>query len=257
MIAEAIVVQNRRIATRLDDSVVRVFEGRERLIRRARGYAPAPIALHTPAAELLACGADLKNAFCLTRDRYAVLSQHIGDLENLETLRFFEETLDHMKRFFRLTPRAAAHDLHPGYLSTRFAREMSGLPPIPVQHHHAHIASCMADNGLDGTVLGVAFDGTGYGADGNLWGGEFLVCDYSGFTRAAHLRYTVQSGGDTSVRQPWRMALAYLHDAFDGGRAPAGIPLFSAVPPRDVGLAVHMMERRVNSVLSSSCSAAV
>ncbi len=251
-IADAIVVHNRPIETRLDDSVVRVFEGRERLVRRARGYAPAPIALHTPAAELLACGADLKNAFCLTRGRHAILSQHIGDLENLETLRFFEETLEHMKRFFGLTPSAAAHDLHPGYLSTRYAREMSGLPPIPVQHHHAHIASCMADNGLDGSVLGVAFDGTGFGADDNLWGGEILGCDYSGFTRAAHLRYIVQSGGDTSVRKPWRMALSYLDDAFDGAPPLESLPLSSSFAPGDVSIALRMIRRRLNSVLSSS-----
>src|SRR5262249_42647999 len=142
------------------------------------------------------------------------LSQHIGDLENFETLVFFEETLANLKKLFRVEPRAVAHDLHPQYLSTQFAQRLLLEPKIGVQHHHAHIASCMAENHLVGKVIGVAFDGTGYGTDGKIWGGEFLVADYQGFERRAHLRYVPLPGGDAAVRQPWRMAMSYLRDTF-------------------------------------------
>ena len=164
---------------RADDSVVRVFEQRERVLRRSRGYVPHPVDLGIELQEILACGAELKNTFCLTKGRYAILSQHIGDLENFETLVFFEETLANLKKLFRVEPRAVAHDLHPQYMSTQFALRLSLQPKIAVQHHHAHIASCMAENHLSGKVIGVAFDGTGYGTDGKIWGGEFLVADIS------------------------------------------------------------------------------
>ncbi len=147
-LADYFLFHNREIQTRVDDSVVRTFEGREYPVRRSRGFAPDPIDLGMPVREILACGGELKNTLCLTKDHYAILSPHIGDLENLETMEFFREALAHLKRFFRVSPEAAAHDLHPNYLSTRFALEESGLPAIGVQHHHAHIASCMADNGL-------------------------------------------------------------------------------------------------------------
>ncbi len=213
-VADWFVFHNRDIYMRADDSVTRVFEQRERVLRRSRGYVPHPVDLGIELQEILACGAELKNTLCLTKGRYAILSQHIGDLENFETLCFFEETLANLKKLFRVEPRAVAHDLHPQYMSTQFAQRLALEPKIAVQHHHAHIASCMAENHLSGKVIGVAFDGTGYGTDGKIWGGEFLVADHKGFERRAHLRYVPLPGGDAAVRQPWRMAMSYLRDTF-------------------------------------------
>jgi hydrogenase maturation protein HypF len=247
-LADDFLIHNRKIQTRVDDSVVRTFEGRERTLRRSRGYAPHPIDLGIPVEQILACGGELKNVFCLTKEHYAVLSQHIGDMENPETLQAFRETLDHMKRFFRISPVAVAHDLHPGYLSTRFALSLEGVEKTGVQHHHAHIASCMAENRLDGKVIGVAFDGTGFGTDGKIWGGEFLVCDYAGFERRFHLRYVPSAGGDTAVRQTWRSALAYLQDADidpDFLAAKVAADAFRVVKT--------MLARGVNTVETSSC----
>src|SRR4029077_10781419 len=212
-------LHNREIYMRADDSVVRAFDGAERVMRRSRGYAPQPMDLGRPLPELLACGAELKNPFCLTKGSHAILSQHIGDLENYETLVFFEETLANLKKLFRVAPRAVAYDLHPGYLSTKYALGLEGVEKIGVQHHHAHIASCMAENGLSGEVIGVAMDGTGYGADGQIWGGEFLVAGFRGFERRAHFRYLPMAGGDAAIREPWRMALAYRMETF-GGQSP-------------------------------------
>jgi hydrogenase maturation protein HypF len=248
-LADHLVLHSREIQTRVDDSVLRVFENRERLIRRSRGYAPQPVDLGRPVHELLAVGGELKNAFCLTKGSYAILSQHIGDLENLETLRFFEETLHHMRRFFRVEPRAVAYDLHPGYLSTRFALEMPELEKIGVQHHHAHIASCMAENHVREKVIGIALDGTGYGTDGKIWGGEFLVCDYAGFERHGHFKYVPLAGGDAAIRHPWRVALGYLHEAF-GREIPE---LFPSIPESSLRLVTSAIEQRINTVDTSSC----
>jgi hydrogenase maturation protein HypF len=249
-LADGFLVHNRGIQTRVDDSVVRVFEGRPRAIRRSRGFAPQPIDLGVELPEILGVGGELKSAFCLTKRRYAILSQHIGDLENLQTLEFYRETLDHMRRFFRVTPRVVAHDLHPGYMSTRFALEQEGVERVGVQHHHAHVAACMAENGLTGPVIGVAFDGTGYGTDGCIWGGEFLLCDYAGFDRQAHLRYVPLAGGDAAVRQPWRMALAYLLDAF--GTVPE-LPFLEGIDPTQRRVVEQMIARSVQTVPTSSC----
>jgi hydrogenase maturation protein HypF len=247
-LADYFLLHNRAIQTRVDDSVVRILEGRERTIRRSRGYAPRPIELGFPAQEVLACGGELKNTFCLTKQHYAILSQHTGDLENLETLEFFEETLAHMMRFFRVTPRAVAHDLHPQYMTTRLALAMPGLEKIGVQHHHAHIAACMAENGLREKVIGVALDGTGYGTDGLIWGGEFLICDYLSFERRFHFRYVPLPGGDTAIRQPWRSALSYLRDA-----GLAGVPALEAVPAGARRVVEAMLAGHVNTVDTSSC----
>src|SRR5579872_1133752 len=245
-LADHFLVHNRPIRTRVDDSVLRVFAGGTRLLRRSRGYAPHPVDLGIPVAQVLATGGELKNTLCLTKDHYAILSQHIGDLENLETLGFFEETLAHMKRFFRVEPAVVAHDLHPGYLSTRASLAM-GLTAVGVQHHYAHIASCMAENHLNEKVIGVAFDGTGYGTDAQIWGGEFLVCDYVDFERRAHFRYVPMAGADMAIREPWRMALAYLSDA--------GMPLtLPAVPEKKIRFVASMIARGVQTVQTSSCS---
>ncbi|MBZ5579896.1 MAG: carbamoyltransferase HypF [Acidobacteriia bacterium] len=251
-IADGFLCHNRDIHTRVDDSVVRTFEGRPTLLRRARGYAPYPIDLGAERAEVLACGGQFKNTLCLTKGRYALLSQHLGDLENYETLEFFRETLERMKALFRVEPRAVIHDLHPDYLSTRFARELGG-ETIAVQHHHAHIASCMAENHLQGRVIGVAFDGTGFGTDGQIWGGEFLVADLTAFERLAHFRYVPLAGGDQAVREPWRMALSYLLDAFGAETAGLDLPLWAAVPARQRDVVRTMIRRGVNTVQTSSC----
>src|ERR1039457_5099955 len=241
--ADWFLTHDRDIYMRTDDSVVRVFEGRERVMRRSRGYAPQTLDLGREVPELLACGGELKNAFCLTKGRHAILSQHIGDLENYETLEFFEETLRNLKKLFRVEPRAVAHDLHPQYLSTKYAFERSGLPAIGVQHHHAHIASCMAEHSLSGDVVGWAFDGTGYGTDGAIWGGEFLVASYAGFTRRAHLRYVPLAGGDAAVREPWRSALAYVGAA----------PLAGQVSEQRLRAVERMNATGTNTVMTSSC----
>jgi hydrogenase maturation protein HypF len=249
-LADRFLTHDRPIQTRVDDSVARVFRGRPLLVRRSRGFAPAPIDLGMAVREVVAVGGELKNTFCLTKDHYAILSQHIGDLENYETLEFFRETLTHMKRFFRVQPEAVAHDLHPGYLSTRAALEMEGLPRIGVQHHHAHAASCMAEHHLAGKVIGVAFDGTGYGSDGAIWGGEVLVCDYAAFERRYHLRYVPLAGGDAAVREPWRVALAYLRDC---DLRATDAPALAAVPEKRLTAVETMLARSVQTVNTSSC----
>ncbi|QFG27211.1 carbamoyltransferase HypF [Actinomadura sp. WMMB 499] len=219
-IADGFVVHDRRIETRADDSVVRSFRGRTLPVRRSRGFVPSP--LRTPwefPRPVLACGAELKNTFCVARAHHAFLSHHIGDLENYETLRSYQEGIDHFCRLFGVRPEVVAHDLHPEYLSTKYAHDLDGVELVGVQHHHAHIASCLADNGTDGPVIGIAFDGLGFGDDGTLWGGELLVADLAGYRRAGHLEAVPMPGGAAAVREPWRMAASYLAAAF-GGQAP-------------------------------------
>jgi hydrogenase maturation protein HypF len=252
-LADWFLLHDRDIYMRADDSVVRTFEGVERVLRRSRGFVPQAIDLGMEVAEILACGGELKNTFCLSKGRYAVLSQHIGDMENYETLLFFEEALANLKKLFRVEPRAVAHDLHPAYLSTQYALRVPGLEKIGVQHHHAHIASCMAENGLRGKVIGVAMDGTGYGTDGKIWGGEFLVADYGGFERRAHLRYVPLAGGDAAVRQPWRPALAYLADTFGAAAEFPELAIWRDVPETQRKVVRGMIAHRVNTIDTSSC----
>ena len=252
-LADWFLLHDRDIYMRTDDSVVRTFEGVERVLRRSRGFVPQAIDLGMEVAEILACGGELKNTFCLSKGRYAVLSQHIGDMENYETLVFFEETLANLKKLFRVEPRAVAYDLHPAYLSTQYAMRVPDLPKIGVQHHHAHIASCMAENGLRGKVIGVALDGTGYGTDGRIWGGEFLVADYGGFERRAHFRYVPLAGGDAAVRQPWRPALAYLADTFGPAAEFPELALWRDVPESQRKVVRGMIAHGVNTIDTSSC----
>jgi hydrogenase maturation protein HypF len=180
------------------------------------------------------------------------LSQHIGDLENYETLVFYRETLDRMKQLFRIAPAAVAYDLHPQYLSTKLALEMTDCQQIGVQHHHAHIASCMAENGIGNKAIGVAFDGTGYGTDGKIWGGEFLVADFAGFERRAHFRYIALAGGDRAVREPWRLGLSYLLDTFGARVDSLDLPLFRRVASKKIATVRSMIERRINTVETSA-----
>lgn len=214
-LADGFLLHDRTIYMRTDDSVLRLFENAPHFLRRARGYAPDPVQLPQAVPSILATGAELKNTFCLTNRDYAFLSHHIGDLENYETLRSFEEGIQHYQRLFRVKPEIIACDLHPNYLATRYAQERAqqeGLPLIAVQHHHAHLAACLADNGWksDDPVIGLSLDGTGYGTDGAIWGGEVLFGGYRSFERLAHLKYAPLAGGDLSVRKPARMALAHL-----------------------------------------------
>lgn len=215
-IADYFLLHDRRIHMRMDDSVVRVVNGHESIVRRARGYAPAPIKTSFSFEHpVLACGAELKNTFCLARDNYAFVSHHIGDLENLETLSSYIEGVAHFKRLFYLEPEVIAYDLHPEYLSTKYALALEGTAAkVGVQHHHAHIASCMADNQVEGEVIGVAMDGLGFGTDGRMWGGEFFVADFADAERIAHLAYVPMPGGARAIREPWRMAAVYLQQAF-------------------------------------------
>ncbi|WIY04136.1 carbamoyltransferase HypF [Amycolatopsis mongoliensis] len=211
-IADAFLVHDRPIHVRTDDSVVRIVRQEPQLQRRSRGYAPEPVTLRRPAKQhLLGCGAELKNTFCLAKGRHAFVSHHIGDLENYETLKAFTEGIEHFKHLFDVDPVLVAHDLHPEYLSTKYALEQD-VELLGVQHHHAHIAACLADNGEDGPVLGVAFDGTGFGPDGTIWGGEFLLADLAGYQRLSHLRPVAMPGGVMAIKQPWRMAASYVDE---------------------------------------------
>ncbi|NOR90182.1 MAG: carbamoyltransferase HypF [Anaerolineales bacterium] len=228
VLADAFLMNDRDIHTRCDDSVVRAFEGGAYLLRRSRGYAPFPLNLAWESPSILATGPELKNTFCFTKGTYAFLSHHIGDMENYETLQSFEEGIAHFERLFRVTPEAIAYDLHPNYLATRYAierAERDDLTAIGIQHHHAHIAACMAEHNLpaDESVIGVAFDGTGYGEDGAIWGGEVLIAAYGQYERFAHLDYMGMPGGDAAVVKPWRLALAWLHKA--------GLPWSDDLPP--------------------------
>lgn len=249
-ICDVLLTHDREIFMRVDDSVVRMHNDLPRVLRRARGYAPEAIDLGFEAHEVLACGGELKNTFCLTKGHYAILSQHIGDMENFDTLEFFEETFRNLKQVYRAAPRLIAHDLHPGYMTTRWAAAQ-GESKIAVQHHHAHIASCMAENCLREKVIGIAFDGTGYGTDGQIWGGEFLICDLAGFERAAHLRYVPLIGGDRAVRESYRMAAAHLHDAFGSAYRERELPVWDAAPASTWKIFDRLLERP--RLLTSSC----
>jgi hydrogenase maturation protein HypF len=253
-IADAFLSHDRAIHIRTDDSVARTFRGGPMPVRRSRGYVPEPVTVRAGFPRpVLACGAELKNTFCLAKDYHAFVSHHIGDLENAETLRSFTEGIEHFRRLFDVDPQVVAHDLHPEYLSTKYALELD-LPLHGVQHHHAHIASCLADNGVDnradgpviGPVIGIAFDGTGYGLDGTIWGGEFLVAGLAGFERGGHLAPVPMLGGAAAIRQPWRMAAAYL-----GADAPADLGVVDRNAARWPAV-VAMGAKGVNAPLTSS-----
>ncbi len=262
MLADAFLIHNRKIHIPCDDSVVRLFEGRELPIRRSRGYAPMPVKLPFNLKPTLAVGGELKSTFCLAKDDYAFMSQHIGDMESLETLRAFESSIELCEKLFRITPEVIACDMHPRYLSTKFAksRAMSlsnnlaarHVERCEVQHHHAHIAAVMAENGVRGSqpVIGFSFDGTGYGTDGAIWGGEVLIADYKGFARAAHLRYVPLVGGDAAVKRPHRHALAHLWAA--GVEWDEALPPVSACPLVERRIIRRQLETGFGSVPTSS-----
>jgi hydrogenase maturation protein HypF len=272
MLADAFLMHNRDIHIRCDDSVVRVFDGGlltidheapstvHRLssvypIRRSRGYSPFPVKLPMGAPQILAAGSELKNTFCITNKNYAFLSHHIGDMENYETLRSFEQGVEHFEKLFRVKPEAIAYDLHPNYLATRYALERverENLLAIGVQHHHAHVAACIAEHGLDGTrpVIGVSFDGTGYGEDSAIWGGEILIADYKSYQRRFHLEYFPLPGGDAAIKKPARTALALLWSL--GLEWAEELRPVSEFTEQDQTILRAQLERKINTPMTSS-----
>jgi len=262
-VADYFLIHNRDIYSRYDDSVAMIERETSQLVRRARSYSPYPISLPFETKQVLGCGAEEKNTFCLTRDNYAFLSQHIGDMENIETLEHFDNSISMYKRLFRLEPEIIAHDLHPDYLATKYAWGLSesGVKLVPVQHHHAHIASCMADNGMNTPVIGVAFDGTGMGADGNIWGGEFLVADYRDYERVGHLEYLPLPGGAAAIKRPCRTAIAYiltllgentLDAIFTREAKQSRLTSVGRVTAIEMDVIKQQVEKRINSPLTSS-----
>jgi hydrogenase maturation protein HypF len=252
-IADAFLVHDREIVRRCDDSVARVAAGQAQKLRRSRGFVPVPVQLEKEMQPVLAVGGELKNTVCVVRDSEAFLSQHVGDLENLESYRFFEEAVQHLQRILETEPKVIAHDLHPDYFSTKWAQERTGAELVGVQHHHAHIAACMAENHLDGKVIGIALDGTGYGTDGAIWGGEVLVADYLGFERAGHLEYLPLPGGAAAIHEPWRMAVSYLSKHYGKDLEKLELPFLAEMDSRKLAVVLQMMEREINSPRTSSC----
>lgn len=263
-LADAFLLHNREIHVRCDDSVVRVDEGRQTIdhagnivrrssavvyLRRSRGYVPYPVQIPINAMPTLAVGGELKNTFCLARDGYAFLSHHIGDMENVETYESFEQGVRHLSRLFRVEPEIVAHDLHPNYFTTQYAAKLN-IPKIGIQHHHAHIAACMADNGLaDRRVIGLSFDGTGYGTDGAIWGGEILLASYLDFERFAHLEYLPLPGSDSAIRHPWRIAVGYCHVL---GIEIDDLPFLKPIGKQVVKVVRQQVDKNFNAPLTSS-----
>jgi len=247
---DGVITHNRSIVNRVDDSVVQVVNGQAQILRRSRGYVPSPLELNLPTEGIFAVGAELANTFCLGKGNEAIVSQHIGDLKNLETSSFYEEAFNRFKNLFDFTPKHVVCDMHPDYLSTRYAQSLN-LPIIEVQHHHAHIAACMAEYGLDEPVIGITFDGTGYGTDGKTWGSEIMVADLENFERKYHFDYIPIPGGDRVSEQPWRSAVAYLHKYF--GEIPEGLDFIRTIPASELSLVQQALKKNINC--PESCSA--
>ncbi|MEW5725393.1 MAG: carbamoyltransferase HypF [Thermodesulfobacteriota bacterium] len=251
-IADYFLWHNRDIYLRADDSVVRAAGRKLRQVRRSRGYVPVPVFLKRPQPQVLAVGGELKNTVCLTKDDRAFLSQHLGDLENPAALDFFELTIGHLRRILDIAPEAIAYDLHPDYLSTKWALEQTGIELIGVQHHHAHIAGAMAEHHLEGPVIGLSCDGTGYGEDGRVWGGELLLCDYAGYERRGRLDYVPLPGGAAAIKEPWRMAVSYLEAAYGDEIEGLDLELLERQDPRRLDLLRQVIRKKVASPETSS-----
>jgi hydrogenase maturation protein HypF len=250
-IADAVLIYNRDIYNRTDDSVVIAVNEKERLIRRSRGYSPEPVNLNLNVDGIFAAGAELVNCFAIGKSNQAILSQHIGDLKNPETLEFYSESFERFKKLFRMEPEIVVHDKHPDYLSTRFAKELN-FPAIGVQHHHAHIASCMAEHNLDEKVIGISMDGTGFGDDNNIWGGEFFVADLAGFERITHFEYVPLPGGDSVTKEPWRTALSYLYKYYGKDFLDLGIPFTRKLDKSKTEKIIEAIDKRINCPMSCS-----
>ena len=251
-IADYFLIHDRDIYLRSDDSIVRHAAGSTRFIRRSRGYAPSPIFLKKSVPPILACGAHMKNVVCLAKGKNAFLSQHIGDLENPSAEAFFRMTIDHLKRIFDIKYEIIARDLHPGYISSRYAEQQEGATLVCVQHHHAHIASCMAENRIDSPVIGVALDGTGFGPDGAAWGGEVMTADLKQFQRKASISYVPMPGSAAAIKEPWRMAVSYLYDAFGDGMNDLPLGVMQNIDKNKIHFITKMIDRKINSPLTSS-----
>jgi hydrogenase maturation protein HypF len=253
--ASSVVSYNRKIHNRADDSVIRIINNSTSIIRRSRGFTPRPVDLIFNVEGILALGPEQKNTFCIGKGFQAVMSQYIGDLKNAPACDFYEEAINRFSSLFRFRPSYLACDLHPDYFSTSFASALSKKYDIPVagiQHHHAHIVSCMAENNLDENVIGISMDGTGYGTDGNIWGGEFLISDAEYFSRIAHFDYVPVPGGDRAVEEPWRMAFSYLYKYFGDDNDFYSLPCFRTVDIDKIGLIREMINKGMNVPLSSS-----
>ncbi|ADJ26698.1 (NiFe) hydrogenase maturation protein HypF [Dehalogenimonas lykanthroporepellens BL-DC-9] len=254
-IADYFLLHDRDIFSRYDDSVVMYEAGATRPLRRARGYAPYPVRLAETGPQVLAVGAQEKNTFCLTRDNHAFVSQHLGDLESPETLDHFEETLALFRRMFRIAPEAVVADRHPDYVSSRWAEQAAveaGVPLLRVQHHHAHIAACLAENQVSDPVIGIALDGTGYGDDGRIWGSEFLEVSPGGFGRLAHLEYLPLTGGEAAVRRPWRTAAGYLYRLFGADGLTSAERCLRGVNGSELAMLAQQVDRGLNTPETSS-----
>jgi hydrogenase maturation protein HypF len=251
-LADNTLLHDRNIIIRNDDSVVVVSNNFVQQIRRSRGIAPSPVLLKTGMKQILACGAQQKNTVCLTRDNHAFLSQYIGELENQETFSYFEQTIGHLQNLLGIKPIIIAHDLHPDYTGSHYARSIKGVKLVGVQHHHAHIASCMAENHLDEPLIGLALDGTGYGTDNTIWGGEIFICDLKSFDRVAHFANTPMPGGAAAIREPWRMALAYLYTIYGESCKKLNIDFFNHLSSQKVELICQMLKNNINSPMTSS-----
>lgn len=252
-IADYFLLHNREIYRRCDDSVTRIFKGKEMVLRRGRGYVPLPVNLDLKFRKhILATGAQLKNTFCLARDSFAFPSTHIGDLENYETLDFYSREIERFKKLCSVNPEVVAYDMHPEYLSTKYALSLTDVKKIPVQHHHAHVASCMAENKISRKVIGVAFDGTGYGEDGNIWGGEFLLADLQSFQRVVHFRYIPMPGGEAAIKNPWMMAASYLYAGFGEDFLNLDLELVRKIDSLKWEIIRKMLDQKLNLFLTSS-----
>lgn len=255
-LADGFLTYNRDIFNRTDDSVVLVSAGKERSIRRSRGYVPSPFILPHNVDSIFAAGAELVNCFCVGRGNQAIMSQHIGDLKNIETLDFYKESFRRFRQMFRVTPAYLACDLHPDYLSTVFSEEYAlkngNIPLLKIQHHHSHIASCMVENGLDEPVIGISLDGVGLGTDGNIWGFEIMKADLTGFERISHLHYVKQPGGDLATYEPWRMALSYVCRYLGQDTDISFLKFYSEIQPETIHLVKQAISHGINAPLTSS-----
>ncbi len=250
-VTDTFLMYNRDIYNRTDDSVCMVVGDKERIIRRSRAFVPNPVNLDLDVNGILASGAELVNCFCIGKQNQAILSQHIGDLKNLETLEFYSESIQRFTKIFRAKPEIIARDLHPDYLSSKWAEEQK-LPVEIIQHHHAHIASCMGEYGLDEKVIGIAMDGVGLGDDGKIWGGEFFICDLNTYSREYHFEYIPQPGGDAATKHPWRMAVSYLMHYFGKDFLELQLPFLESINKTGINTVIAAIEHKINSPLTSS-----